>query len=396
MPFPLQGVRVLELGQIIAGTYGNQVLSDLGAEVIKVETPEGDLGRIPSVAPYRGLSALFLTFNRNKKSIVINLKTDAGREIFHELVKVSDVVVDNFRPGVLERLKVDYATLSRINPRIIQCSVTGFGEAGAYRDYPALDLIIQAISGHMAITGESGRPPVRVGIPLADMSGGIYSCKGILAALYARERTGRGQRVEVSMFDAMLNLLSYIATLWLTGGVLPRPPGSAHEYSVPWQAFEAKDGHIVVATRQEGFWRKLCSALAEPGLAEDPRFASNAERIAHREALVPRLERIFRTRTVADWLERLRAAEVPAAPVNNLDGAFAEPPVAEREMIVEYDHPEVGRVRLPGNPIKMSDMTGTPSQPAPRLGEHTDAILRGLLQLSEERIAALRDSGAIN
>ena len=396
MPFPLQGVRVLELGQIIAGTYGNQVLSDLGAEVYKVETPEGDLGRIPSVAPYRGLSALFLTFNRNKKSIVINLKTDAGREIFYELVKVSDVVVDNFRPGVLERLKVDYATLSRINPRIIQCSVTGFGEAGAYRDYPALDLIIQAISGHMAITGESGRPPVRVGIPLADMSGGIYSCKGILAALYARERTGRGQRVEVSMFDAMLNLLSYIATLWLTGGVLPRPPGSAHEYSVPWQAFEAKDGHIVVATRQEGFWRKLCSALAEPGLAEDPRFASNAERIAHREALVPRLERIFRTRTVADWLARLRAAEVPAAPVNNLDGAFAEPPVAEREMIVEYDHPEVGRVRLPGNPIKMSDMTGTPSQPAPRLGEHTDAILRGLLQLSEERIAALRDSGAIN
>lgn len=396
MPFPLQGVRVLELGQIIAGTYGNQVLSDLGAEVIKVETPEGDLGRIPSVAPYRGLSALFLTFNRNKKSIVINLKTDAGREIFHELVKVSDVVVDNFRPGVLKRLKVDYATLSRINPRIIQCSVTGFGEAGAYRDYPALDLIIQAISGHMAITGEPGRPPVRVGIPLADMSGGIYSCKGILAALYARERTGRGQRVEVSMFDAMLNLLSYIATLWLTGGVLPRPPGSAHEYSVPWQAFEAKDGHIVVATRQEGFWRKLCSALAEPGLAEDPRFASNAERIAHREALVPRLERIFRTRTVADWLERLRAAEVPAAPVNNLDGAFAEPPVAEREMIVEYDHPEVGRVRLPGNPIKMSDMTGTPSQPAPRLGEHTDAILRGLLRLSEERIAALRDSGAIN
>jgi len=393
---PLQGVRVLELGQIIAGTYGNQVLSDLGAEVIKVEAPEGDLGRIPSVAPYRGLSALFLTFNRNKKSIVINLKTEPGRELFYELVKISDVVVDNFRPGVLERLGVDYGTLSRINPRIIQCSVTGFGAAGAYKDYPALDLIIQAISGHMAITGEPGRPPVRVGIPLADMSGGIYSCKGILAALYARERSGRGQRVEVSMFDAMLNLLSYIATLWLTDGVLPKPPGSAHEYTVPWQAFETKDGHIVVATRQEGFWRKLCSALAEPGLAEDPRFASNAERIAHREALVPRLERIFRTRTVADWLARLRAAEVPAAPVNNLDGAFAEPPVAEREMIVEYDHPEVGRVRLPGNPIKMSDMTGTPSQPAPRLGEHTDAILRGLLQLSEERIAALRDSGAIN
>mgnify|MGYP001607200783 CR=1 FL=1 len=395
MPSPLQGVRVLELGQIIAGTYASQVLSDLGAEVIKVETPDGDLGRIPSVAPYRGLSALFLTFNRNKKSIVINLKTQEGRDVFYDLVKIADVVVDNFRPGVLERLRVDYETLSRINPRVIQCSVTGFGTAGAYKDYPALDLIIQAISGHMAITGEPGRPPVRVGIPLADMSGGIYSCKGILAALYARERTGRGQRVEISMFDAMLNLLSYIATLWLTDGVLPGPPGSAHDYTVPWQAFEAKDGHLVVATRQEGFWRKLCGALGEPGLAADPRFATNAARITHREALVPQLERIFRARTVADWLERLRAAEVPAAPVNNLDGAFAEPPVAEREMIVEYDHPDVGRVRLPGNPIKMSDITRTPSQPAPRLGEHTDAVLSELLSLSPERIARLREQGAI-
>ncbi|OGA22601.1 MAG: hypothetical protein A3I02_14300 [Betaproteobacteria bacterium RIFCSPLOWO2_02_FULL_67_26] len=395
MSLPLEGVRVLELGQIIAGTYGSQVLSDLGAEVIKVETPEGDLGRIPSVAPYRGLSALFLTFNRNKKSIVINLKTEAGREVFYNLVKASDVVVDNFRPGVLERLRIDYETLSRINARIIQCSVTGFGTAGAYRDYPALDLIIQAISGHMAITGEPGRPPVRVGIPLADMSGGIYSCKGILAALYARERTGRGQRVEISMFDAMLNLLSYIATLWLTDGVLPRPPGSAHEYSVPWQAFEAQDGHLVVATRQEGFWRKLCDALGEPGLAADPRFATNAARIAHREALVPQLERTFRTRTVADWLERLRAAEVPAAPVNNLDGAFAEPPVAEREMILEYDHPDVGKVRMPGNPIKMSDISSTPSRPAPRLGEHTDAVLGELLSLPPEQIARLREQGAI-
>jgi crotonobetainyl-CoA:carnitine CoA-transferase CaiB-like acyl-CoA transferase len=393
--FPLQGVRVLELGQIIAGTYGNQVLSDLGAEVIKVEAPEGDLGRIPSVAPYRGLSALFLTFNRNKKSIVINLKTEPGRELFYGLVKVSDVVVDNFRPGVLERLRVDYETLSRINPRIIQCSVTGFGAAGAYKDYPALDLIIQAISGHMAITGEPGRPPARVGIPLADMSGGIYSCKGILAALYARERSGRGQRVEVSMFDAMLNLLSYIATLWLTDGVLPKPPGSAHEYTVPWQAFETKDGHIVVATRQEGFWKKLCGVLAEPGLAEDPRFTTNADRIANREALVPRLERIFRARTVADWLERLRAAEVPAAPVNNLDGAFAEPPVAEREMIVEYDHPDVGKVRLPGNPIKMSSIPATPSRPAPRLGEHTDVVLSELLSLSADKIADLRRQGAV-
>ena len=395
MSNPLDGVRILELGQIIAGTYGSQVLSDLGAEVIKIETPDGDLGRNPSVAPYRGTSGLFLTLNRNKKSIVINLKTDAGRKVFYELVKISDVVIDNFRPGVLDRLHVDYATLSVLNPRIIQCSVTGFGAEGEYKDYPALDIIIQAISGYMAITGEPGRPPARVGIPLADMSGGIFSCKGILAALFKRERTGQGCRVELSMFDAMLNLLGYMGTMWLTNGELPTPPGSAHDYTVPWQAFEASDGYVVIATRQEVFWRKLCDVLEEPVLATDARFATNALRVENRAVLVPMLEKIFRTRTVADWLKRLRAAEVPAAPVNNLDGAFAEPPVAERSMIVEYDHPDVGKVRLPGNPIRMSGMTQTISNPAPRLGEHTDAVLGGLLHMPAEEIEKLRRQGAI-
>ena len=395
MSFPLEGVRILELGQIIAGTYGSQLLSDLGAEVIKIETPEGDLGRIPSVGPYKGLSALFLTFNRNKKSVIIDLKNEAGRRVFYDLVKVADVVIDNFRPGVLERLKIDYDRLSAINPRIIQCSVTGFGSEGEYKDYPALDLVIQAISGHMAITGEPGRPPARVGIPLADLSGGFFSAQGILAALYDRERTGKGRKVELSMFDAMLNLLSYIGTIWLTKGELPKPPGSAHEYSVPWQAFEASDGYLVVATRQEAFWRKLCEALGAAALADDPRYKTNPDRLKNRATLVPQLEDIFRTRTVADWLTRLRAAEVPAAPVNNLDAAFAEPPVAEREMIVEYDHPQVGKVRLPGNPIKMSGMGKTVSNPAPRVGEHTDAVLGGLLDLSGDQIAALRAKGAV-
>jgi crotonobetainyl-CoA:carnitine CoA-transferase CaiB-like acyl-CoA transferase len=396
MSHPLEGVRILELGQIIAGTYGSQVLSDLGAEVIKVETPEGDLGRIPSVAPYRGLSGLFLTFNRNKKSIVINLKNAAGRQLFYDLVKISDVVIDNFRPGVLERLAIDYPTLSCINPRIIQCSVTGFGSAGEYKDYPALDLSIQAISGHMAITGETGRPPVRIGIPLADISGGIYSSKGILAALFDRERTGQGRRIEISMFDTMLHLMTYIGTMWLTNGEVPKPPGSAHDYSVPWQAFATSDGYVVVATRQEIFWQMLCRVLEHPGLAGDPRFADNASRVKNREALVPLLEQIFRTRTAADWLARLRAADVPAAPVNNVDDAFAEPPVKEREMIVEYDHPQVGKVRLPGNPIKMSGVSGTISKPAPMLGEHTDAVLQTLLHLSEKEIVTLRENGAIH
>jgi crotonobetainyl-CoA:carnitine CoA-transferase CaiB-like acyl-CoA transferase len=395
MTLPLTGVRILELGQIIAGTYGSQVLTDLGAEVIKIETPEGDLGRIPSVAPYKGVSALFLTFNRNKKSIVINLKSDEGRALFYDLVKVSDVVIDNFRAGVLERLKADYATLSAINPRIIQCSVTGFGGAGAYKDFPALDLVIQAISGHLSITGEPGRPPARVGIPLADLSGGIFSCEAVLAALYQRERTGKGCRVETSMFDGMLNLLSYMATHFLSTGEVPRPQGTAHEFTVPWQAFAAQDGYLVIATRQENFWKKLCVVLEHPELADDPRFATNPKRLEHRELLVPMLESILKQKTVQAWLEKLYAAEVPAAPVNDLAGAFAEPPVAEREMIVEYDHPQVGRVRLPGNPIKFDGMGATLSRPAPLLAQHTDEVLRELLQLTPRRIAELRTAGVI-
>ena len=251
MSHPLNGITIIELGQIIAGTYGGQVLSDLGAEVIKVETPSGDLGRIPSVAPINGESGLFLTFNRNKKSIVIDLKTEEGLELFYELVKKADVVIDNFRPGVLDRLKINYEILSKINKKLIQCSVTGYGESGEYANLPALDIIIQSITGYMAITGEPDRPPVRTGIPLADLSGGIFSSQAIMAALYKREKTGKGSSINLSMFDGMLSLLTYLGTVWLTKGELPIPPGSSHMYSVPWQAFKVKDGFVVIATRQE-------------------------------------------------------------------------------------------------------------------------------------------------
>jgi len=395
MSHPLQGVRILELGQIIAGTYGGQVLSDLGAEVIKIESPTGDLGRNSAVAPYRGVSGLFLTFNRNKKSVVINLKTDAGRRIFYNLVKLADVVIDNFRPGVLKQLQIDYETLSQINPRIIQCSVTGFGMTGSYKDYPALDLSIQAIAGHMAVTGEPGRPPSRVGIPLGDLSGGIFASQSVLTALFDRERTGRGRQIDISLFDVMLHMLTYMGTMWLTNAELPEPSGSAHNYTVPWQAFAASDGYVVVAAREPSTWVRLCEVLGEPELAYDPRFATAEDRVRNRAILVPHLEAIFGTRPVVEWVERLRAADLSAAPVNHFDRAFAEAPVAEREMIVEYDHPDVGKVRLPGNPIKMSGMTGTISNPAPRLGEHTDAVLSQLLSLSPDEIASLRQQGAI-
>lgn len=396
MSLPLDGVKVLELGQIIAGTYGGQILSDMGAEVIKIESPSGDLGRNPSVAPINDVSGLFLTFNRNKKSVVIDMKTNEGRETFLSLVKCVDVVVDNFRPGVMQRLGIDYAVLSACNPRIIHCSITGFGSEGEYKNYPALDIIIQAISGHMAITGEPNRPPVRLGIPLADLSGGLFSSQGILAALYEREKTGKGQHIELAMFDAMLSLLTYMGTMWLSNGVLPPPPGSSHEYSVPWQAFATKDSYVVVATREEINWQRFCTSLSANDLCTDTRFLTNALRVKNRELLVPLLEAILLKETTAYWMEKFRGNQVPASPVNHFDQAFSEPPAIENKMVVEYTHPQAGIVRMPAYPVKMGDTDSKTCTPAPFLGQHTDEILAAMLSYSPDRISQLKAVGAIH
>lgn len=396
MSLPLEGVKVLELGQIIAGTYGGQILSDMGAEVIKIEAPSGDLGRNPSVAPINEVSGLFLTFNRNKKSVVIDMKTREGRETFLNLVKCVDVVVDNFRPGVMERLGIDYAVMSAINPRIIHCSITGFGSEGEYKNYPALDIIIQAISGHMAITGEPGRPPVRLGIPLADLSGGLFSSQGILAALYEREKTGKGQHIELAMFDAMLSLLTYMGTMWLSGGVLPKPPGSSHEYSVPWQAFATKDSFVVVATREEINWHRFCESLSAQYLLEEMRFKTNALRVKNRDELIPILEAIIAKETTQYWMEKFRHNQVPASPVNHFDQAFSEPPVIDNKMVIEYMHPQAGHIRMPAYPVKIGDIDQRRCTPAPLLGEHTEQVLESLLSYGSQRIQELKSIGAIH
>ncbi len=395
MTHSLTGVRIIELGQIIAGTYGGQILSDMGAEVIKVEAPHGDLGRNPSVAPYLGVSGLFLTFNRNKKSVVIDLKNPQGRNIFLDLVKSADVIVDNFRPGVMQRLGIDYPQLVQVNPKIIHCSITGFGSAGDYKDYPALDIIIQAISGHMAITGEPGRPPVRLGIPLADLSGGLFSSQGILAALYEREKTGQGQHMELAMFDAMLSLLTYLGTMWLSNGELPKPPGSAHEYSVPWQAFKTKDSYIVVAAREEVHWKNFCKSLGLTTVFDDERFKTNASRVAHRHALLAILEPFIAINSTQYWMDKFRDDDVPASPVNHFDAAFAEPPAIQNQAVVEYDHPVVGKVRMPAYPVKMGHDRPVISNPAPELGQDTRTVLAEVLSYSQEQINGLRTSGAI-
>jgi crotonobetainyl-CoA:carnitine CoA-transferase CaiB-like acyl-CoA transferase len=387
---PLRGIRVLELGQVIAGTFGGVMLADLGAEVIKVEAPRGDLGRNPQIGAMEGTSSLFLTHNRGKKSVVVDLKHAEGVAVFHRLVERSDVVVDNFRPGVLERLHADHDTLSAINPRIISCSITGFGDAHEDRGRPSFDLTHQALSGHMSITGEPGRP-ARAGVPLADLSGGAFGALAILSALIERDRTGHGQRVELSMLHVMAYLLGYDATMYLNTGEMPHGWGSGHAYHVPWQAFETADGWIVVATREERFWRQYCAAIGRPELADDVRFASNLHRLEHRDVLVPLLEDVMRTRSTADWIAAFDAAEVPAARVNDVGQALAEPSLAGHA-VVDVPYPPLGTVRMVSSPFRFAG--GTPGAP-PLLGEHTHEVLAEVAGFGAGEIERLERDGVV-
>ncbi|MFQ5895413.1 MAG: CaiB/BaiF CoA transferase family protein [Nitrospinota bacterium] len=391
----LEGFRILELGQVIAGTISGLILADLGAEVIKVESPQGDLGRNPTIADVGGMSAIFLSFNRNKKSVVINLKTEEGLQVFYDLVRRSDAVLDNFRPGVLERLKVDYAHLREVNPQIISLSVSGFGSWGPLKDLPSFDLVHQAISGHMSITGEPGRPPSRAGVPLADITTAMYAAHAALAALLSRERTGQGRRLEVAMFDAQLAVLGYIAAMFLVCGHIAEPPGSAHEYMVPYQAFPARDGYLVVSPREDRFWVRMCEVMGCEELAHDARFATNDRRLQNRAELIPLLEARFREKTVGEWLDLLVPAGVPAAPVNRLDAALTHPQVEARELIAEFDYPGYGRVRTVGNPIKEPETPPSPPEPPPTPGQHTEEILRKMLGYGDEKVGELREKGAV-
>lgn len=386
---PLIGLRVLELGQIIAGTYGGMLLADLGADVIKVEPPGGDLGRNPDQATVEGYSAIHLTMNRGKRSIAIDLKRDAGRTAFYDLVRKSDVVVDNFRPDVLARLHIDYATLSQLNPRIICCSVSGFGTKGPDRNLRSFDLIQQAMSGHMSLTGAPGGPPARDGIPLADLSGAIFSVPAILAAVIQRQSTGRGQRIELSMMETMTFLLTYDATVYLNTGYVPHAWGSAHAYAVPWQGFATADGWIVVATREERLWGKFCRAIQHAELVDDPRYARNVDRVVNRESLVSMLEKVLLGRTTSEWLAIFRREEVPAGPVNTLAEALSHPTLGLNDGIVEVQLPNRGTARMLANPIRLGETAFRAYGPAPNLGQHTRAILRDLAEYDESKVAGL-------
>ena len=392
-----EGVRVLDLSRMLAGPYGSMLLADQGAEVIKIEEPDGgDPMRImgPPFLP-DGESAYFLAINRNKKSIAVDLTSEGGQRVFHDLVAHADVVWENFRPGIMVRLGCDYPTLSSINPGLVMCSISAYGQDGPYRDWPAFDLALQAMGGAMSITGERDGAPVRMGLPMGDLAGGMFGAFAVAGALFRRARTGRGAHVDLSLLDCQVSLLSYLAQYFWTDGQVPRPMGSAHASVVPYQALATRDGHLVVAVFAEKFWAAFCRAVERPEWAADPRFANNRERVANRDALVPLIERLFTERTTADWLGRLQAAGVPATPIQSVARALTDPQVQHRRMVVEVEHPRHGTLTTLGTPVKVDGVMGLDVTAAPRLGQHTDEILTGLLKYSGECVVALRQQGVI-
>lgn len=391
----LSGVTVLEVGQVIAGTYAGVILADLGAEVIKIEPPHGDANRNPGIAPLRGESAIALFMNRNKKSVCLDLKVPAGLETFYRLVETADVVIDNFRPGVMERLGVGHAELAKRNPDVVTVSVTGFGESGPYRDRPAFDLVIQALAGHLHITGDPAGPPARVGIPLADIAGGIFACISALAGLSGRllHATG-GTHVDVSMLDSLVSLLSYDALDFLNTGREVSRQGTAHAHMVPWEAFQVRDGYVVVAVREEKFWRRLCDALGRPELMTDPRTESNGARVANREFVTGLLREAFAAKTTAEWVKLFEYHGLPGAPVNDLERVFEDPQVQARGIVRSYEHPTAGTVRYPASPMQVTDWQ-FPNSRAPLLAEHTAAVLAERLGLDEAELRSLSAQGAI-
>ena len=386
---PLSGVRVIELGVAMAGPFCGMTLADYGAEVIKIERPgEGDVSR-RWMPQFKGnVGYYFAAANRNKKSLALDLKADAGIALLKELIGTADVVIDNFRVGVLDELGIGYEALSSINPRLIYCCISGFGPTGPRAHERANDIFMQAFSGGMSITGEEGRGPVKAGISVADVGAGMFGVIGVLLGLQARDRTGKGQRVDTSLLEGQLAMLSYHLTLFFATGKPPVRRGTASQMGVPYQAFRALDDDVVVASFTDRMWEGVCTAIEHPEWISDERFATTKQRAAHRTELIALLSEIFPKRTVADWIERLSAHGVPCTSINSIDKVVVDPQVTAREMIVEVQHPTAGALRMAGLPIKFSDTPGRIASHPPLLGEHSVGVLRDM-GLTEERIAEL-------
>ncbi|MEV4145133.1 CoA transferase [Amycolatopsis sp. NPDC049691] len=383
---PLDGIKVVDLSRILAGPYCTQYLGEMGADVVKVEPPgHGDdtRGWGPPFVGESDEAVYYLAANRNKRGIVLDLKSDRGREALRRLVAGADVLVENFRPGTLEKWGVGYDVLAELNPRLIHVSITGFGQTGPYRDRAGYDLVAQALGGVMSLTGEPDGAPAKVGLPVADLNAGTWAIIAVLMALQARHTTGRGQYLDVSLLDSQLAWHVYAAGATFYDTPRPRRMGSAHPSIVPYQAYAVSDGWLIIAVGSEKLWQAFCRVL-ELDIAADPRFSSNALRAAHREELNALLEPVLLTRTAADWLKSFDAAGIPAAPINEIDDVYADPWTAARDQVVRLPHPTVGTYVGTGFPVKASDTPARPTSAPPTLGQHTSEVLAELGYSAEE------------
>jgi CoA:oxalate CoA-transferase len=395
MPGPLEGIKVLSFARALAGPYASMLLCDLGAEVIKIEEPEsGDMAR--RNGPFiQGISSYFLSVNRGQKSISLNLRDERARKIIFELVKQVDILIENFRPGVMGRLGLSYEVISRINPKIIYASISGFGQKGPYKLRPAFDMIAQGMGGTVSITGEPGRPPVRVGYSIGDLGAALFSALAVLAALHERGESGKGQWIDVAMVDSQVALCENACARYFATGEIPKPQGSRHPLMTPFQILPTKDGYIVLITALEEDWRKFCKIVGREDLGSDPRFQSHPDRIKNYAIFEPLLNELVRTRTTSEWIALLDPAGIMCGPVNDIAQVVNDPHIAEREMVVEVNHSRAGKLKVVGTPMKFSRTACKIEKASPEVGQHSMEVFNGMLGISIKEIEDLQKNKVI-